>query len=175
MPNLKIVPEGRLDSGRKQSLYLPASPPTPTPFPRSLVGSGNRAPTFPVGATAMDTSLAQVAAAERRAVADEQPRVTRELPAEEWRADLFTVTPLGFTWLDSDVGGFYMPTRRSITVINHDPAAGIWLRHTSSAVIRGCFIAASGNISLPLGPGCKVYAQGIAAGGSNLTFIQLGG
>jgi hypothetical protein len=164
--NLKIASEEQVNSGLKQSLFIPAAPPTPTPFPRSLVMPGGRVPPFP---TVRAKPYPQFA--ERTWTA---PTPTREEPATEWRADFFTVTPLGFTWLDDDTLGYFMPTRRLITVINHDPAVGIWLRNTSQGVIFGAYIGPSGSISLPLGPLCKVYAQGINAAGSNLTFIQLG-
>jgi hypothetical protein len=167
MSNLIVRNEAKQDLPLKQSLQIPAAPPTPTPFPRSLVMPGGRVPPFPTVRARVAPDFAAREAA--------QVLTTREQPAKEWRADFFTVTPLAFTWLDNDVAGYYMPTRRSITVINHDPANGIWLRHSSQSVILGAFIQPGGNISLPLGPECKIYAQGIGAGGSNLTFIQLGG
>lgn len=165
MSNLKITNENQVDMMVKQSTYLPAVPPTPTPFPRSLVMPGGRVPPMPtVRARAAPAFAARTTALE-----------TREQPAKEWRADMFLLTPLNYQWLDSDVLGFFMPTRRSVTVINHDPNNGIWLRHTSQGVILGAFIAAGTSISLPLGPECRVYGQGVAALGSNITFIQLGG
>jgi len=165
MSNLVIRNESQQDLPLKQSLQIPAAPPTASPFPRSLVMPGGRVPPSPtVRAREAPLYAARPTATE-----------TREQPAKEWRADMFTVTPLAVTWLDSDVLGYFMPNRRSITVINHDKANGIWIRNTNQAVIMGGFLSPSRSISLPLGPECRVYAQGIGAAGSNLTFIQLGG
>ena len=171
--NLRLRPEALLGYGTgKQSLYLPAAPRIPGPFPRSLVIDAASQPEFrPVRATPLPTT--QVARG--AAPGTPPPTATREEPAAEWRVDMINLTPLAIVWLDSDVAGRFMPTRRSVVVVNHDPANGIWIKQVGVGVAAGGYIPPSGSIALPLGPLCKVYGLGILVAGSNISFYQLGG
>lgn len=173
MSNFRLRPEVGLGYGTgKQSLFLPAMPRTPAPFPRSLVMEGPALPAFrPFRATPLPNM--QVARGE--APGTPPPTATREEPAAEWRVETINLTPLAIAWLDSDVLGRFMPTRRSVVVINHDPANGVWIKQVGVGVGTGGYVPPSGSIALPLGPLCRVYGLGIAVAGSNISFYQLGG
>lgn len=173
MPNLRLRSERFNNYGTgKQSLFLPARPSVPAPFPRSLVVDAASQPEFrPVRAT----PLPNMQVARGAAPGTPAPTATREEPAAEWRVDTIGLTPLAIVWLDADIAGRFMPTRRSIVVVNHDPANGVWIRQVGVGIAGGGFVPPSGSIALPLGPLCKVYGLGILVAGSNISFYQLGG
>jgi hypothetical protein len=189
MHGYRFKPEQGLET-EKGSLYLPAQP---LPIPRSLVSPASyRPPSVTPGPAPMtveektytDPVLAGLQGELRKLVAamrELQGRVynTKEQPFSQWRVDQVALTNTAVVWLDQRNPASTAPRnqrflqgRRAVTIVNHDPANQVYIRHVDAALATsGGYIAAGGSISLPLGNSAKIFAIASAAA-STVSFYQ---